>query len=50
MAEFITSYAEKSRKKWIITAGADHWEGEKGHHCYRPFVRGRSLGHMHVNA
>jgi hypothetical protein len=25
-------------------------ETEKGHHCYRPFVRGRSLGDMHVNA
>ena len=22
MAEFITSYSEKSRKKWIITGGA----------------------------
>jgi len=24
--------------------------GEKGHHGYRPFATGRSLGNLHVNA
>jgi hypothetical protein len=31
----------------------NHWHlggVKRGHHCYRPFERRRSLGDMHVNA